>query len=71
MSLLTTRTVYYYLKDTPIQFQVTAIMTVCWDVAVFTQRLFYGAEPPRGMIGQDESREEGERLRVGGHGSGY
>jgi hypothetical protein len=46
-------------------------MTVCWDVAVFAQRLFYGAEPPRGMIGQDEAREEGQGLRVGGQGAGH
>ncbi|WWC64022.1 uncharacterized protein I303_106628 [Kwoniella dejecticola CBS 10117] len=41
------KTVYFFLRGSPIQFKVTAIMTLCWDSAVLAQRIIYGANPPR------------------------
>ncbi|WVR09058.1 hypothetical protein IAU60_006119 [Kwoniella sp. DSM 27419] len=41
------KTVYFFLRQSPLQFKVTAILTVCWDSAVLAQRVIYGAEPPR------------------------
>ncbi|WVQ93196.1 hypothetical protein IAU59_000260 [Kwoniella sp. CBS 9459] len=40
-------TVYFFVRQSPIQFKVTAILTLCWDSAVLAQRIIYGAEPPR------------------------
>ena len=48
---------YYFIQHTPLQFKVTGIMTICWDVGelshalelipgVLCQRLYYGAEAP-------------------------
>ena len=72
----TFRTGYFFLRHSPIQFKVTAIMTVCWDsgelsssspewssfsfVAVFAQRLYYGTEPP---ADEAQARDSG-RLAV-------
>lgn len=63
--ILTRRTVYFFLRHSPIQFQITAIMTLCWDAAVFAQRLKYGTEPPRGMINEERDRQDARGLRVG------
>ncbi|OCF40946.1 hypothetical protein I317_05224 [Kwoniella heveanensis CBS 569] len=41
------KTIYFFVRQSPIQFKVTAIMTLCWDSAVLAQRIMYGAEPPR------------------------
>ncbi|ORY33113.1 PQ loop repeat-domain-containing protein [Naematelia encephala] len=46
------KTIYFFLRHSPIQFKITAIMTVCWDTAVFAQRVMYGTEPPRGGSGE-------------------
>ncbi|WWD21307.1 hypothetical protein CI109_105791 [Kwoniella shandongensis] len=42
------KTIYFFIRASPIQFKVTAIMTVCWDSAVLAQRIIYGSKPPRG-----------------------
>jgi len=41
------KTVYFFVRHSPIQFKVTAIMTLCWDTAVLAQRFVYGTQPPR------------------------
>lgn len=42
----TFKTAYYFIRNNPLQFKVTGIMTICWDVAVLSQRIYYGAEAP-------------------------
>ncbi|KAK1922591.1 PQ loop repeat-domain-containing protein [Papiliotrema laurentii] len=59
------KTVYFFLRQSPLQFKVTAIMTLCWDTAVAVQRFMYGSEPPRGASGQQDDHEERERLGLG------
>jgi hypothetical protein len=61
---LTNRTVYFFIRNAPLQFKVTAILTVCWDCAVLAQRVIYKAEPPISARGEDE--EEARGLRLGG-----
>ncbi|ORX39143.1 hypothetical protein BD324DRAFT_618636 [Kockovaella imperatae] len=52
------KTGYFFLRQSPIQFKVTAIMTVCWDTAVFAQRMIYGAEPPRDQLAGRANAED-------------
>lgn len=75
------RTAYFFLRGNPIQFKVTAILTVCWDLgecpmsdiqltlAVVSQRFMYGSEQPHGapIEGEDEPTDGLDRaaLRVG------
>ena len=33
---LMSRTAYFFLRGNPIQFKITAIVTVCWDLGMFT-----------------------------------
>lgn len=58
------RTGYFFIRNAPTQFKVTAIMTVCWDLAVLAQRIIYKAEPPRssgyGGGGAGDAREDCE-----------
>ncbi|KAI9636764.1 uncharacterized protein MKK02DRAFT_33885 [Dioszegia hungarica] len=58
------KTVYFFIRNAPLQFKVTAILTVCWDCAVLAQRVIYKAEPPISARGEDE--EEARGLRLGG-----
>lgn len=38
-------------------------MTICWDVAVLTQRIYYGAKPPYEVaLEEREAYEEHEGL---------
>ncbi|WWC91207.1 uncharacterized protein L201_006149 [Kwoniella dendrophila CBS 6074] len=65
------KTVYFFVRRSPIQFKATAILTLCWDSAVLAQRVMYGANPPREGINQYSSnpiqQEEEERgLRADG-----
>lgn len=55
------RTVYYFLRHNPLPFKVTGIMTICWDVAVLCQRIYYGAAPPYELAleGDDEEGRTG------------
>ncbi|KGB75054.2 hypothetical protein CNBG_0892 [Cryptococcus deuterogattii R265] len=66
----TFKTVYFFMRGSPIQFKVTAIMLVCWDSAVFAQRIMYGADPPLNQTGvefdaHDENDEESRALHDG------
>ncbi|AFR94818.2 hypothetical protein C343_02904 [Cryptococcus neoformans C23] len=61
------KTVYFFMRGSPIQFKVTAIMLVCWDSAVFAQRIIYGANPPANQTGvefdaHDENDDESRAL---------
>ncbi|WVQ85022.1 hypothetical protein IAT38_007186 [Cryptococcus sp. DSM 104549] len=68
------KTVYFFMRGSPIQFKVTAIMLVCWDTAVFAQRIIYGARPPSGggngvQLDNDDAEgehDEARRLNPGG-----
>lgn len=54
----TFKTAYYFIRNNPLQFKVTGIMTICWDVAVLAQRIYYGAEPPNKVaLGEREDEE--------------
>ncbi|WVW79363.1 hypothetical protein I302_101331 [Kwoniella bestiolae CBS 10118] len=58
------KTVYFFIRGSPIQFKVTAIMTLCWDSAVLAQRMMYGSNPPRESSNQfSSSRAEAEESR--------
>ncbi|CAD6573398.1 MAG: hypothetical protein TREMPRED_000817 [Tremellales sp. Tagirdzhanova-0007] len=57
------KTAYFFFRRSPIQFQVTAVLTLCWDAAVAGQRLMYGTDPP-GMQISAEDVEESGRLHV-------
>lgn len=54
--------------DTMLGFRLVIILShlaqADWK-AVLAQRFKYGTEPPRGMIGSDEHREQGQGLRLG------
>ncbi|RXK37855.1 hypothetical protein M231_04853 [Tremella mesenterica] len=54
------KTVYFFVRKAPLQFRITAIMTLCWDSAVLFQRIRYRAAPPRTA----EENEEGRHLAV-------
>lgn len=58
------KTGYFFVRHSPAQFQVTAIMTLCWDTAVFLQRLRYGTAPPAGETRQEAEVEESVGLAV-------
>ncbi|OCF56459.1 hypothetical protein L486_06403 [Kwoniella mangroviensis CBS 10435] len=62
------KTVYFFIRGSPIQFKVTAIMTLCWDSAVLAQRIMYGSNPPRETSTQFPSSnpEESRGLRSDG-----
>ncbi|KAL1407633.1 hypothetical protein Q8F55_007066 [Vanrija albida] len=49
----TFKTGYYFIRNNPLQFKVTGIMTICWDIGVLTQRIYYGAEPPANTVALD------------------
>jgi len=53
----TFKTAYFFLRHAPIQFRVTAILTVCWDCAVLSQRIRYGTDPPKGTVLPEEAEE--------------
>ncbi|WVQ63896.1 uncharacterized protein L199_002052 [Kwoniella botswanensis] len=56
------KTVYFFIRGSPIQFKVTAILTLCWDSAVLAQRVMYGSNPPRETSTQfPSSNPEGSR----------
>ncbi|WRT69075.1 uncharacterized protein IL334_006058 [Kwoniella shivajii] len=58
------KTVYFFVRGSPIQFRVTAILTLCWDSAVLAQRIIYGANPPREGINEYSSAPvQGEESR--------
>lgn len=65
------KTAYFFLRGNPIQFKITAIITVCWDLAVLSQRFMYGTAPPRGTpVEEENDHDEGDisdtgPLRVG------
>ncbi|GMK55816.1 hypothetical protein CspeluHIS016_0208720 [Cutaneotrichosporon spelunceum] len=50
----TFKTGYYFVNGSPLQFKVAGIMTLCWDLAVLAQRIYYRAEPPHKVILQEE-----------------
>jgi hypothetical protein len=69
------RTIYFFIRNNPFQFKAAAILTVCWDLAVLTQRIIYKAEPPISARhggthdgGEDDEEARGLRIGSGGHG---
>ncbi|WOO84975.1 PQ-loop repeat-containing protein 1 [Vanrija pseudolonga] len=46
----TFKTGYYFIRNNPLQFKVTGLMTICWDIGVLIQRIYYGAEKPANTL---------------------
>ncbi|WWC73092.1 uncharacterized protein I206_107057 [Kwoniella pini CBS 10737] len=57
------KTVYFFLRGSPFQFKVTAIMTLCWDSAVLAQRVIYGAKAPNEASSQYSAPAQQEESR--------
>ncbi|BEJ08527.1 hypothetical protein CcaverHIS641_0506210 [Cutaneotrichosporon cavernicola] len=51
------KTGYYFVRNNPLQFKVTGILTICWDLAVLAQRIYYGAAPPHKVVLEQEEEE--------------
>jgi len=58
------KTVYFFVRHQPAQFQITACMTVAWDTAVLIQRIRYGDKPPYTCTTGDDEHREAERYDV-------
>lgn len=59
------RTIYFFIRSAPVQFKVTAIITVCWDCAVLAQRFIYRADPPISARRGETDGDEDERRGLG------
>jgi len=53
------KTVYFFVKHNPLQFQVCAIFQLSIDIAIVLQRCIYGAAPPFSvLVGEDDDLEQ-------------
>ena len=58
------KTVYFFLKDNPLQFKVCAIFQLSVDVAICAQRVIYGNKPPAAVVtDRSEERRVGKECR--------
>ncbi|KJA25684.1 hypothetical protein HYPSUDRAFT_93564, partial [Hypholoma sublateritium FD-334 SS-4] len=48
------KTVYFFVKHNPLQFQVCAIFQLSVDIAIVLQRCIYGASPPFSVLAAED-----------------